>query len=170
MSIKGILFSLLCFLFQIYLFVTEFRLSFIPLFVLIVLCHIRIVYIRFPCAIGSSVCLLLCAWAAVVVPYYTIDRFSNAEVYYAILVSMPFFITYVQVVCICVIAEPQLYRVQFFFLKKKETLTCSICLEEIGWTAMCLDKCKHVFHKECIDTWLEYKKPHCPNCRIPLLL
>lgn len=44
--------------------------------------------------------------------------------------------------------------------------TCSICLEEfgIGHEFLCISKCRHVFHRCCIDAWLENDRS-CPICR-----
>jgi hypothetical protein len=44
---------------------------------------------------------------------------------------------------------------------------CSICLKDIQQeTGKRSDSCKHFFHKECIDTWLNTSKT-CPECRTP---
>jgi|GEM_PF-2296696 len=59
--------------------------------------------------------------------------------------------------------------------KKTITVTtkqknCSICLEQIETKPKCKEeiekelKCQHIFHKECIDTWLK-KANTCPLCR-----
>lgn len=49
--------------------------------------------------------------------------------------------------------------------------TCAICLEEFksDLSVVRLD-CNpiHVFHKECIEAWIE-KNDNCPNCREPIL-
>ncbi|KAM3399284.1 hypothetical protein ACQJBY_004590 [Aegilops geniculata] len=44
--------------------------------------------------------------------------------------------------------------------------TCPICLHEFqaGEYARILPACSHVFHLECIDSWLIWK-PECPMCR-----
>ena len=44
---------------------------------------------------------------------------------------------------------------------------CVICLEkyEVGQYKRQLHKCKHVFHKKCIDKWLVKVKMECPICR-----
>ncbi|BFG34138.1 hypothetical protein CerSpe_204120 [Prunus speciosa] len=46
---------------------------------------------------------------------------------------------------------------------------CSICLEEFmdGEECRLLAKCKHSFHKQCVDKWLTNKesKLPCPLCR-----
>ena len=52
-----------------------------------------------------------------------------------------------------------------FLLKTKKTpndRTCCICLEEITHTTIAITKCKHVFHKCCLNKW---KKSTCPMCR-----
>jgi len=43
--------------------------------------------------------------------------------------------------------------------------TCSICLEPcVSGVEL---ECKHVFHKKCIEKWLD-TNPTCPNCRVPV--
>lgn len=46
---------------------------------------------------------------------------------------------------------------------------CSICLDEFSEGQVCrmLPKCKHIFHRFCIDQWLP-NQPHCPLCRSPV--
>ncbi|XP_026420500.1 RING-H2 finger protein ATL77-like [Papaver somniferum] len=48
---------------------------------------------------------------------------------------------------------------------------CSICLCELsnGETVRVLPKCKHIFHKECIDEWLPFRSLNCPICRVPVI-
>lgn len=42
---------------------------------------------------------------------------------------------------------------------------CGVCLENYNWDSICKQlPCKHIFHKECIDAWLE-KNSICPYCR-----
>jgi hypothetical protein len=41
---------------------------------------------------------------------------------------------------------------------------CSICLESIGSTAIFVTKCKHIFHKGCINKWCKTTNS-CPLCR-----
>lgn len=52
-------------------------------------------------------------------------------------------------------------------------IKCTICLEEIK-TGDCIrpmPKCNHVFHKQCLDTWICSKREDtkCPTCRRPAL-
>jgi hypothetical protein len=43
--------------------------------------------------------------------------------------------------------------------------TCSVCLDKLVETDMCRElKCNHLFHKDCIDHWLE-EHINCPVCR-----
>ncbi|KAK7264833.1 hypothetical protein RJT34_32445 [Clitoria ternatea] len=61
-------------------------------------------------------------------------------------------------------------------LPQKED-TCAVCLNELKMEEEVreLVNCYHVFHRECIDRWLEHEhehekqKPTCPLCRAPLL-
>ncbi|KAI3917620.1 hypothetical protein MKW98_021382 [Papaver atlanticum] len=48
---------------------------------------------------------------------------------------------------------------------------CSICLCELsnGERVRVLRKCKHIFHKECIDEWLPFRSLNCPICRVPVI-
>jgi len=43
---------------------------------------------------------------------------------------------------------------------------CAICLEEFQVNQLCqvFPVCKHIFHSDCIDHWLQ-KKLNCPICR-----
>ena len=45
--------------------------------------------------------------------------------------------------------------------------SCAICLAEYvhGEEVRVLPKCKHMYHKPCIDQWLVLKSLHCPLCR-----
>ncbi|OIW00193.1 hypothetical protein TanjilG_29183 [Lupinus angustifolius] len=62
-------------------------------------------------------------------------------------------------------------------LQPEETqdTTCAVCLNHLNIEDEVreLMNCYHVFHKECIDTWLEHDhdnhNPTCPLCRAPLL-
>lgn len=44
---------------------------------------------------------------------------------------------------------------------------CAICLAEFlhGEEVRVLPRCKHMFHKGCIDQWLVLRSLHCPICR-----
>ena len=46
--------------------------------------------------------------------------------------------------------------------------TCSICLEDISDSMLMIaEKCKHVFHNDCMKEWLKNNNT-CPNCRADL--
>jgi hypothetical protein len=58
-------------------------------------------------------------------------------------------------------------------IKKDDPLlseNCLVCMEEfkVAQLKRVLPKCKHHFHKKCIDKWLK-KKANCPICRDCLL-
>jgi hypothetical protein len=43
---------------------------------------------------------------------------------------------------------------------------CLICLEDYNPEEdLRLLSCRHVFHKECVDRWLETGRNNCPACR-----
>jgi hypothetical protein len=41
---------------------------------------------------------------------------------------------------------------------------CPICYEEVTKGTSTTTRCKHVFHKACLERWME-EKPTCPMCR-----
>ncbi|GMI66069.1 hypothetical protein HRI_000276200 [Hibiscus trionum] len=49
--------------------------------------------------------------------------------------------------------------------------SCAICLEEYvqGEKVRVLPRCKHMFHKDCIEEWLQVPSLHCPICRDQVL-
>jgi len=52
--------------------------------------------------------------------------------------------------------------------KADETENCSICLEPIDLGGLLSTKklqCKHQFHKNCIDCWIQQKGNSCPLCK-----
>lgn len=51
---------------------------------------------------------------------------------------------------------------------KKEGPKCMICLESVEQDHRFLP-CAHVFHGECVVTWLK-QKPTCPICKIPIFI
>ncbi|WOG99040.1 hypothetical protein DCAR_0418387 [Daucus carota subsp. sativus] len=43
---------------------------------------------------------------------------------------------------------------------------CTVCLTEFKAEAVINHlSCGHVFHKICLEKWLNYRNPTCPNCR-----
>ena len=62
-------------------------------------------------------------------------------------------------------------RKQNKFLAKHGS-TCTICLDDFKSTdKVCLTPCSHVFHYNCLSSWLHKNKinPKCPNCNTILL-
>ncbi|KAG6593657.1 putative E3 ubiquitin-protein ligase RHA1A, partial [Cucurbita argyrosperma subsp. argyrosperma] len=49
--------------------------------------------------------------------------------------------------------------------------SCAVCLyefegaEEIRW----LTNCKHIFHRGCVDRWMDHDQKTCPLCRTPFV-
>ncbi|KAL6981991.1 Homeobox protein B-H1 [Sarracenia purpurea var. burkii] len=49
--------------------------------------------------------------------------------------------------------------------------SCAVCLyefevgEEIRW----LTNCKHIFHRSCVDRWMDHDQMTCPLCRTPFV-
>ena len=47
--------------------------------------------------------------------------------------------------------------------------TCSICLENVNLDNAYVLDCEHVFHKQCLNSWIENSQKksftQCPNCR-----
>lgn len=52
-----------------------------------------------------------------------------------------------------------------------ELESCAICLEEYvnGDRVRVLPRCKHMFHKSCIEKWLQVPSLQCPICRDRIL-
>ncbi|KAM0834936.1 hypothetical protein ACQ4PT_063268 [Festuca glaucescens] len=48
---------------------------------------------------------------------------------------------------------------------------CAVCLSGIGGRdeVRRLSNCRHVFHKGCLDRWMEHDQRTCPLCRAPLI-
>lgn len=49
--------------------------------------------------------------------------------------------------------------------------SCRICQDDFdgGDEVRCLRNCVHVFHKTCIDRWIQDDKMTCPLCRTPIV-
>ncbi|CAA0392733.1 putative chromatin regulator PHD family [Arabidopsis thaliana] len=49
--------------------------------------------------------------------------------------------------------------------------SCRICQDEFdgGDEVRCLRNCVHVYHKTCIDRWIQDDKMTCPLCRTPIV-
>lgn len=71
--------------------------------------------------------------------------------------------------------KKQLRKVRFSDLTTKgcqtEDPTCIICLGELEAKQEVreLGNCRHGFHVECIDSWIDVGQASCPLCRAPLL-
>ena len=52
----------------------------------------------------------------------------------------------------------------------QEQVLCSICLEDVSTDDGVKLSCSHVFHRQCIDRWLQSPSAQncCPNCRASL--
>lgn len=57
--------------------------------------------------------------------------------------------------------------VKFEEVSGESPQSCAVCLyeveegEEIRW----LSNCKHIFHMECLDRWMDHDQKTCPLCR-----
>ena len=52
---------------------------------------------------------------------------------------------------------------------RKQLADCSICLETYKETDKLVQlNCNHIFHKDCIKTWVSLPSNNCPLCRLPL--
>ena len=62
---------------------------------------------------------------------------------------------------------PQADRVEIFEkieeIEIGEDTVCAICLDNV-MKGVALPQCKHIFHKECIGTWMRHSIS-CPHCR-----
>lgn len=76
------------------------------------------------------------------------------------------------IICTHVLHVTKIYQLFTFCLQVgKESLECAVCLSEFSndETLRMLPRCCHVFHPECIDTWLQTHVT-CPVCRDDLTL
>ncbi|GMH00495.1 hypothetical protein Nepgr_002334 [Nepenthes gracilis] len=48
---------------------------------------------------------------------------------------------------------------------------CAVCLYEFegGQEVRWLSNCKHIFHRSCLDRWMDHDRTTCPLCRTPFL-
>ena len=53
---------------------------------------------------------------------------------------------------------------EFIQLKFPYDQECPICLQNLKNKVVKYTVCKHIFHKSCLNKWLE-KKSSCPSCR-----
>ncbi|KAH7513091.1 brassinosteroid-responsive RING protein 1 [Ziziphus jujuba] len=49
--------------------------------------------------------------------------------------------------------------------------SCAVCLYEFegGEEIRCLTNCKHIFHRACLDRWMDHDQKTCPLCRTPFV-
>ncbi|KAI4328821.1 hypothetical protein L6164_021147 [Bauhinia variegata] len=49
--------------------------------------------------------------------------------------------------------------------------SCAVCLYEFEGDEeiRCLTNCKHIFHRACLDRWLDHDQKTCPLCRTPFV-
>ncbi|XP_050386874.1 brassinosteroid-responsive RING protein 1-like [Argentina anserina] len=45
--------------------------------------------------------------------------------------------------------------------------SCAVCLHEFDGSdeIRCLKNCKHIFHRSCLDRWMDHDQKTCPLCR-----
>lgn len=49
--------------------------------------------------------------------------------------------------------------------------SCAVCLYEFEEEEeiRCLTNCKHIFHRGCLDRWMDHDQSTCPLCRTPFV-
>ncbi|KAI4355110.1 hypothetical protein L6164_003914 [Bauhinia variegata] len=49
--------------------------------------------------------------------------------------------------------------------------SCAVCLYEFEGEEeiRCLTNCKHIFHRACLDRWMDHDQKTCPLCRTPFV-
>ena len=49
--------------------------------------------------------------------------------------------------------------------------SCAVCLYdfEVGEEIRRLTNCKHIFHRSCLDRWMDHDQKTCPLCRTPFV-
>ena len=56
------------------------------------------------------------------------------------------------------------YKTKYSKNSKLDSIICIICLEIIDNNYFCYKNCNHIYHDDCIKTWLNINKS-CPTCR-----
>ncbi|KAK7292704.1 hypothetical protein RJT34_15556 [Clitoria ternatea] len=53
----------------------------------------------------------------------------------------------------------------------KEKNSCAVCLFEFSEEEeiRCMRNCKHIFHRSCVDRWIDHDQKTCPLCRTPFV-
>ncbi|KAK7295109.1 hypothetical protein RJT34_18013 [Clitoria ternatea] len=48
---------------------------------------------------------------------------------------------------------------------------CAVCLSEFSGEEeiRCMANCKHIFHRTCVDRWIDHDQKTCPLCRTPFV-
>ncbi|KAK7394737.1 hypothetical protein VNO78_15274 [Psophocarpus tetragonolobus] len=48
---------------------------------------------------------------------------------------------------------------------------CAVCLSEFSAEEeiRCMANCKHIFHRACVDRWIDHDQKTCPLCRTPFV-
>ncbi|CAI8613183.1 unnamed protein product [Vicia faba] len=48
-----------------------------------------------------------------------------------------------------------------------KSVECAVCLNEFSGDEeiRCMTNCKHIFHKTCVDRWIDHDQKTCPLCR-----
>ena len=69
------------------------------------------------------------------------------------------------------VIEEVLPVVRFDELEARVGGDCAVCLSGIGGgdEVRRLSNCRHVFHRACLDRWMEHDQRTCPLCRAPLI-
>lgn len=67
--------------------------------------------------------------------------------------------------CHCVNVSTNTTKNNLFKEEKNDDKECSICLDTQTENERVIGKCNHLFHKTCIEQWMERGKETCPLCR-----
>ncbi|KAG8382841.1 hypothetical protein BUALT_Bualt05G0120300 [Buddleja alternifolia] len=62
------------------------------------------------------------------------------------------------------------YPNQYDGVEGPDTADCVVCLNRLGEGDLVRKlECRHVFHKDCFDGWLDHLNFNCPLCRSPVV-
>jgi hypothetical protein len=65
-----------------------------------------------------------------------------------------------------VVEQPFFHRTNRNIVIPQEQHECSICLDKITNNNKKVLTCSHIFHRDCVNTWLQ-ESANCPLCRTP---